>query len=304
LNLPGHVLRFTLYAFVLSALAVLTFPSLRNLYFNPAYFRDDYRQLAADIQAARCPEDAVVLNAPNQWEVFTYYAPDEDVYPAPYHPSAGKAGRFLTPILEAYERIFAVYWGDAESDPRKQIETWLAEHAYKTGDRWYGDVRLAIYDVAPLPEEPQVTLEARFGDSAGGAPAGGDTGILLHGYALAERGPFFPGDVIPVTLFWQAESLIEEPYKVTIQLLDDGGNLSAQIDTVPRDGLAPTRSWEAGRVLTDRYGLRLPPELLPGRYSLIVAVYHAATGERLSVAVGGEAVGDYLALRDVTVEDR
>jgi hypothetical protein len=293
------VLRFTFYGIILLALTAVTYPSLRNLYFDPAYFRDDYRQIAADIRSVRRPGDAIVLNAPNQWEVFTYYAPDEDVYPAPYHPSSGKVERFLAPIREEHERIFVLYWGDAESDPRRRIASWLAEHAYKTGDRWYGDVRLATYEVAPLPRQPQATLEARFGD-----PAEGSGMIFLRGYAVAGGSPFARGDVVPVTLFWEAESSVREPYKVTLQLLDDGGNLSAQVDTVPRDGLAPTPSWEVGQVLTDRYGLRLPQTLSPGRYSLIVAVYHAASGERLGVAVDGEEMGDHLVLRDVMVEAR
>jgi 4-amino-4-deoxy-L-arabinose transferase-like glycosyltransferase len=298
------VLRFASYGTILLALTAFTYPSLRNLYFNPAYFRDDYRQIAADIRAVQRPGDAIVLNAPNQWEVFTYYAPDEDVYPAPYRPSSGKVERFLAPIREEHERIFVLYWGDAESDPRRRIESWLAEHAYKTGDRWYGDVRLAMYSVAPLPQQPQTTLTARFGGSAAGSAAGGRPGILLHGYALAADEPFAPGDVLPVTLFWEAEGAVAEPYKITLQMLDEAGRLSAQVDTVPRDGLAPTTSWEVGEVLTDRYGLHLSQDLSPGRYTLIVAIYHVASGERLDVAVEGETVGDHLALRQVTVGTR
>jgi mannosyltransferase len=293
-----HVLRFTSYAFILLALAALTYPSLRNLYFNPAYFRDDYRQLAVDIRAIRRPGDAIILNAPNQWEVFTYYYPDEDVYPAPYHPSAGKAERFLTPILEEHERLFVLYWGDAEADPRRRLESWLAQHAYKAGDRWYGDVRLATYGVASLPQQPKESLDVRFG----GPTVGGV--MLLRGYALAYRDPFGPSDVVPVTLFWEAESSIEESYKVTVQLLDDGGNLSAQVDTVPRDGLAPTTSWQEGQGLVDRYGLFLPQDLSPGRYSMIVAVYHAVSGERLRVMVGGEEVGNHVVLSEVRVVAR
>ncbi|MCK4315185.1 MAG: glycosyltransferase family 39 protein, partial [Anaerolineae bacterium] len=109
-------------------------PSLHNLYFNPAYARDDYRQIAADVAAALRPGDAVILDAPNQWEVFTYYYPDQDVYPAPYRPGPAKAEAFLTPLIERHRRLFVLYWGDAESDPRRLIETWLAAHTYKASD--------------------------------------------------------------------------------------------------------------------------------------------------------------------------
>jgi hypothetical protein len=59
-----------------------------------------------------------------------------------------------------------------------------------------------------------------------------------------------------------------------------------------------------GEVLTDRYGLHLSQDLSPGRYTLIVAIYHVASGERLDVAVEGETMGDHLALRQVTVGTR
>jgi len=286
--------RRTLFSVVsaglLVALAALLVPSLQNLYFDPAYARDDYRQLAADIRAMWRPGDAIVLNAPNQWEVFTYYHPDQDVYPAPYRPGPGRASAFLDPLLEAYERLFVLYWGDAESDPEKRFESWLADHAYKAGDRWYGDVRLAIYGLAPSPERPDVTLDALFGER-----------IFLRGYALID-GDVAPGDIIPVTLFWEAARDIEDPYKVSVQLLDaEKGQLVSQMDTVPRDGLAPTTSWQRGETLVDRYGISVPTNISSGQYSLIVAVYHATTAERLPVVVQGDSAGDHLVLTTVAV---
>jgi mannosyltransferase len=275
-------------SFILSA--VVVYPSLRNLYFDPAYARDDYRQLAADIRATGCSRDAIILNAPNQWEVFTYYYPDQDVYPAPYRPDLAKVETFLSPLLEQYQLFFVLYWGDAESDPHRLIETWLATHAYKVGDRWYGDVRLATYGVALLPNEPAVELDARFGES-----------IRLRGYAL-DNAAFSPGDIVPVTLFWEAQAPIAEQYKVTVQLLDGEGHLVAQVDTEPRDGLAPTTSWQSDQALIDRYGLLLPPDAPPGRCSLIVALYHLASGERLPVVLDGTAVGTHLILSDVAIE--
>ncbi|MCP4537982.1 MAG: hypothetical protein GY832_12635 [Chloroflexi bacterium] len=280
---------------------LLVIPSLRNLYFNPAYARDDYRQIAADVASlvhsgdaprrtdAAHRNDAIILNAPNQWEVFTYYYPDQDVYPAPYRPRPGKAAEFLSPLIERYRRLFMLYWGDAESDPQRLIETQLADWAYKANDHWYGPVRLATYGVGALPEEPSVALDARFGEA-----------IRLNGHALAgER--FAPGDILPVTLFWEAQTPITERYKVTVQLLDGAGQLVAQHDAEPGDGIKPTTVWEPGQGLIDRYGISLPPDLPPGRYPLIIGLYHVVTGERLAVTLDGEPIGDHLVLFDVDI---
>ncbi len=285
-----RITRLVVCGVLVIALAMLAYPSLRNLYFDPAYARDDYRQIAAHIRDVWRPGDAIVLNAPNQWEVFTYYYPDRYVYPAPYHPKPNEAAAFLEPLLDEYERIFVLYWGDAESDPRKRVEAWLTEHAYKAGDRWYGDVRLATYGVAPLPQEPDVALDVSFGER-----------IALRGYALVGEA-FVPGDVVPVTLFWEAMGDVGSSYKVSVQMLDRQGQLVSQIDTVPGDGLAPTTSWQAGVSLVDRYGVWVPEGTPPGRYPLIVAVYGGADGRRLPLKRVDETVADALVLREITIE--
>jgi mannosyltransferase len=284
-----RVLRAASRLCLLVIITVPLLPSLRNLYSNPVYARDDYRQLAADVAALARPGDGIILNAPNQWEVFTYYYPDQDVYPAPYRPETDEVEALLRPLVERYRRLFVLYWGDAESDPQRRIEAWLAAHAYKASDRWYGRVRLATYGAAPLPDEPTVTLDARFGES-----------IRLRGHTVA-GGPFAPGDVLPVTLFWEATASIPDRYKVTVQLLDGAGQLAAQHDTEPGDGLLPTTTWKPGQVSRDRYGLPFPVDLPPGRYTLVVGLYHIAANERLPVTLNGEPLGDHLSLDSVEV---
>jgi hypothetical protein len=265
------------------------YPSLHNLYFNPAYARDDYRQIAADVAASAGADTAVILNAPNQWEVFTYYYPDRDVYPAPYRPRQGRVEEFLSPLIEGYDRLFVVTWGDAESDPQRLIESSLAANAYKTDDRWYGRVRLATYGAAPLPQQPAVVLDADFGEA-----------MHLLGYALPGDS-LAPGDILPVTLFWEARAPALEPFKVTVQLLGDAGPPVAQHDGEPVGGFAPTTIWQPGQAVTDRHGVLIPTDLPPGNYTLVVAVYHAATGERLPVAIDGKSAGDHLPLTEVAI---
>lgn len=271
------------------------FPSLRNLYTNPAYARDDYRQIAADIAAWAHPGDGIILNAPNQWEVFTYYHRDgAPVYPIPHsrppRPEAVEAE--LQQIAADHRRLFVLYWGDAEADPQRLVERWLAAHAYPAGDRWYGRVRLSIYGVGPLPEEPAVSQDARFGET-----------IHLWGWALDE-GPFAPGEVVPVTLFWEAGAAIPERYKVFLHLLDSQGSLVAQTDAEPGGNLRPTTIWTPGERMADRHGVLLPPDLPPGEYVLLVGLYRFDGGARLPVEAGDGFFGDSLTLGRVVVSSR
>lgn len=275
----------TLYALTFSALL----PSLRNYYCNPAYARDNYRQIAADIASLSRPGDGVILNAPNQWEVFTYYyRGDLPLYPAPYHPTPEQVADWLSPILSSHRRIFVLYWGDREADPERRVENLLADGAYPAWSRWYGRVRVALYGLGPLPEGPRITVRARFGRE-----------ILLRGYAVGE-GPFAPGDVVPVTLFWEADAPPER-YKVFLHLMDDEGSLVAQNDAEPRGDLSPTFIWSVGETVTDRHGVYLPPHLPPGVYRLMAGMYRGDTGERLALTLDGDPAGDSLALGEVVV---
>lgn len=263
------------------AMGALMLPSLRNLYANPAYARDNYRQIASDVATSAPPGACIVLDAPNQWEVFTYYYPEEEVHPAPYQPEPEEVVAFLDPLLTGCPQLFVLYWGDAEADPQRLVETYLALHAYPAGDRWYGNVRLATYGLGALPGEPSEALDVGFGEA-----------IVLRGVAVEE--PQGSGGIMPVTLFWRAQAPIRVRYKVTVQVLDQAGQVAAQHDGEPGGGLAPTTVWRVGQVEVDRHGVALPADLATGSYTLIVGLYDGVTGERLRVSTPRQMVGDHV----------
>jgi len=285
---PG-LARNALAGLLLLALLWAQLTSLQHLYADPAYARDDYRGLAARIAAEARPGDAILLSAPNQWEVFTYYYRGPlPVYPAPYRPDPTRAAQWVDEIAAKHARLFVLYWGDAESDPERLIEPYLARNAHKAGDAWISTVRLAIYGTSLLPDAPTAFVAAQLGDV-----------ITLEGYALPETA-FAPGDVVPLTLFWRAETTPGERYKVFVHLLDAAGTLVAQTDTEPGGGFALTALWPPGERLTDRYGVFVPPESPPGEYRLLVGMY-SFSGERLPVALNGQPAGDTLTLTTLTV---
>jgi hypothetical protein len=276
---------------LLLALLPLHAASLDHLYFDPQYERDDYRGIAARIASEAGANDAVLLSAPNQWEVFTYYYDGPArVLPAPYHPTEEEAREWVegTVLAGSPASLFVLYWGEGESDPHRRLERELAERAYKAGERWVGSVRVARYGVAPLPEEPGVDLDVGVGDS-----------LVLEGASAPATAA--PGAVLPVTLFWRAEGSPAERFKVFVHLLDEEGALVAQADAEPVGGLRPTSTWEAGEGVIDRHGVLLPPDLPPGDYVLRAGLYRFS-GERLSITKGGGVAGDAVDLGRVRVE--
>ena len=245
--------------------------SLDNLYRSPAYARADYRGMATRIAADNHPNAGVILNAPNQWEVFTYYHREgAPVYPLPEGwPDAAQIAAQLEAITDRHHRLYAIFWGEAERDPERLVERWLDAHAFKATDEWVGDVRFVIYAV---PEEP-----AREMATAANLAFGPH--ISLLGYTTNVTA-VQPGDILQVSLFWQTAVPLTDRYKVFLHLLDEQGHIVAQRDSEPGGGLALTTVWVPGETVVDNHGILLPLGMADGRYSLRLGLYELTDPSR------------------------
>jgi hypothetical protein len=287
------VTRYLLPVTCLGFIALASNRSLQNYYDDAQYARDDYRGIAQYISALEKEGDAVLLNAPNQWEIFTYYYKgDSPVYPLPRSRPLDEAQTAdeLTEIAAEHDRVFAILWAVDESDPGRFVEGWLAERAYKALDTWYGNVRLAIY-AAPTapPEEIQNPLDVKLGDE-----------IALLGYNLLTH-EVEAGDILPLTLFWQALAQPQERYKVFVHLLNEAGHIVGQWDSEPGDGLNITTLWQPGGTVADNYGVLVRPGTPPGQHRIEVGMYSPISGQRLAVSGGGQGHGDHLVLGSIEV---
>ncbi len=292
-NLPIYRLARLYTAITLLFVTLCSLPGLNNYYHDPAYARDDYRGMADYIQAVARDGDAILLNAPNQWEVFTYYYGDRaNVYPLPRSRPLDEAttAAELENIVAHRRRVFALYWGVAESDPGRFIESWLEAHTYRAADSWHGNVRLVVYAVPQAAgNDAQHLLDLALGEA-----------IVLRGYSLAADA-VQAGDVLQLTLFWQAEQRPAERYKVFVQLLDAANHVVGQLDSEPGGNLLPTDTWQPGQRVTDRYGVLVQPGTPPGEHRLIVGMYSLSSGGRLPVGQGGKSLGDHVVLAAVAV---
>jgi hypothetical protein len=258
------------------------------LYTDPALQRADYRAIAAEIRARERPGDAIILDAPNQAEVFGYYYDGETpifLLPPGLGGNDAETRAAVEAVLADFERVWAVFWGEAERDPNRVVETTLDAGAFEAGDRWLGDVRLAHY-VMPAPLREPCPAGAQFGEH-----------ITLAGCRLNSR-TFAAGDALQLQLEWLTDAPLLERYKVFVQLLDASGVLVTQRDSEPVGGLGLTTTWQPGEPVTDNHALFLPADLPPGDYRLIIGLYALdAPNARLPVSAGG----DYLDLGLVTI---
>lgn len=112
-----------------------------------------------------------------------------------------------------------------------------------------------------------------------------DQAIRLTGYDLP-LSTVGPGDVIDLTLYWQSHEPTLRPYTIFVQLLDTSGAIIAQQDRWPVDSQWPTTCWASGEVVPDRYLIAIPPDAVPGTYSLVTGLYDAVSGSRLRLTDG------------------
>ena len=109
-----------------------------------------------------------------------------------------------------------------------------------------------------------------------------------------------PGGVVRMAFQWRSPVPIEDSFKVFTHIVDPGGQVVAQHDDIPGDGLYPTNSWEPDEAIVDRYAIRLPEDIPPGRYEVRLGLYDEVSGLRLRVTAGegdpleGYVIGGYV----------
>ncbi len=114
-------------------------------------------------------------------------------------------------------------------------------------------------------------------------------GIGLRGYELS-AGVARPGERAWLSLLWQAERAQPQLYLVFAQVLDDADRKIAQWDGAVGGDWWPTPVWRAGQRVWQDVPLTVAANAPPGRYRVIVGVYDPATGRRLPLADGSDAL--------------
>ena len=279
-------------AWVVGALALvgaLSGGTIVRYFSDPAVARDDYRGIAQFITATAQANDAILLDAPGQSEVFNYYYRGNlPIYALPAKRPADPADvlKQLAQLLQ-HDKVYAIYWASAEADPDHLIDNWMNSRGYKTLDQWRGNVRLAVY----------VMPERRAADeTADGLNLTLGSDIILRGYRGWNLAPV-AGEVTQIQLLWQANKTPARRYKIFLQLLDAHDQVIAQQDAEPVGESRPTDGWAPGELIIDNHGLLIGPGTPPGTYRRILGMYDPQTGERLRLPDGK----DNISLPPITV---
>ncbi len=210
----------------------------------------------------------------------------------------------LSRLIGRYGRVWLARDRSAEADDaedRRGWERYLAEHVYKLDEQQYGGwARLLRFSAAGRPVETSapgqalgvLVLERVTLGLEKGAAAPEPPGEPLDDNLVRAR----TGDTLQIGLRWRATETPDANYTVFVHLLDASGQVRAQRDRWPGDGLYPTAGLSAGQVITDN--LALPLEMPAGRYRLVAGLYRSDLEGFPRLTGPG---GDFVALSEVEV---
>lgn len=265
---------------------------LANYYGDPAFVKGGYGRLMQAIASAAQPGDLIALNGPLQMSLFDYYRPPDLPFvllPRDQLLTDADAARVVSATTVGYARVWLVEAGNpAEYDPLGRARGALAQVGSFARKLERPGVTAWLF-VLQEPQAAEIALEANLGDL-----------VTLRGFATADAQPA-PGDVLLVTLFWEAQRPIERAYTVFVHLIGPDGRLVAQADGEPVGGSRPTTGWQPGETIRDGYALPLPADLPPGRYLLQAGLYAWPELTRLPWLRDGRLQGDAVPLQEVVV---
>ena len=111
------------------------------------------------------------------------------------------------------------------------------------------------------------------------------------------------GEGLPLTLYWQVENKTDQPVTAFVHLVNQDGDIVAQIDRWP--GGLPSNIWASGQVIVDKYELPIPQNVQPGEYQIAVGLYYASNGYRLPLTdQDGNRLPDDRVILPIPVEIR
>lgn len=112
--------------------------------------------------------------------------------------------------------------------------------------------------------DPHILVNVEFGNA-----------IRLVGYTL-EVTTLRPGDSLPITLYWQHRSNLDQDWSVALGILG--------MDGAQADGMVPgypTSSWHEGPIFADVRTIPIPSGAASGEHELYIGWYSLDTGDRL-----------------------
>ena len=283
---------------------ILPYGVLRASACDPLYHRqrEDFQATLDYLQQQIEPTDVVVLRGMLYSPIWYFFTSEARLNTSWYsfHPQAVEPATLQTIYQEnrpelalsdhtrllfeevlppQYHRLWLVSDLNAGNSALRLEEWWLSQRYSSLSAHSIvvsgGHVKISLFALATPPSANQQLADMTLGAL-----------IRLKQFAVSsipQADYLLPGDTVLVDFQWEALQTTPVDYSFGLYVMSSDGAVHAQRDFQPVGGFQPTSMWSTGEVIEDKVGLRLPTDLPPGDYRLVLAVYNWQTLERLPV---------------------
>jgi hypothetical protein len=270
------------WLFLAGLLLVLT-TSAYGLYGSNKEAEDqpDYGEVIAHIEDRSEPGDLIVMDQPAMWPFVDYYAQkDLDLaYVAP-SPTLGEEAiaEQLASLAAEHSRIWLGPVSAWTADPEGLVAKWLDTNACQAYREWFqGSTSAALY-FTPTALNRLPLSRAKW-----------ENGIRLL-RVFGSPMDVVPGDAVCLEFHWETSLPMEVAAAVSLDLVDQQGNVWASRSSAPCSGSCPTNGWQPGQTYRDRHALLIPPGTPPGTYQLQLSWYVPAEERTIQVKKNGARI--------------
>lgn len=222
--------------------------------------KQPWRAMMAEVTPYIAP-DALVLSelGAGDYEILyhfdRYLPPEQDTYglaawrlldPATYEASIGG-------LIDSHQTVWLFYWQSEGSD--RGAFNWLNTLNFHHTATFSFDFNpnVFFYRYDRLPQTPLIAYE---------------NGMVLRAARLQP-------DSLRVDLLWSVQNTLTIDFTTSVFLLDNSGQVVAQMDSQPFSGQRPTTGWQTDAVIYDPKILQLAGDTVPpGSYQVGITVYH------------------------------
>ena len=197
---------------------------------------------------------------------------------------AGAMGRFLFPALPAFALLLILGMRRFVRKGRDWLAGLVAVVVL---------AGLAVYALAailqPAFARPQPLKQSAVASVPNRVDAKLSGVATILGYEVSPAAVRV-GEVVNVTVFWQANLRTDRDHSVFVHFLSDEGTIIAQRDTYPGLGRCPTTAWEPGVAFADVYRVHVPETAFAPDSGYIQVGMYLPGGPRLTTPDGRDAV--------------
>ena len=303
-RITRHALRFALYLLAFTFLLLTCLYADANAYFDPAFTKASFRDVAQYIENKIAPDEAIILTSGHLFPAFNYYYHgDAPTIRLPDDPTLNTAhvlgydtANVLNRTLAGKRGAWVVEWQNEVVDPNGFLPMLLDSQGAEqkiVGTNFY-QVRLRHWTIQPnahFSTEPDPTIRRQVNFK---------NAIQLFGLSAPHPTPADVG--ASFNLYWQALDQLDEDYLVALRILDAAGNVWGKLDRRLAGYNYPTTRWKKGEQLFGAYTVPLLAGAPAGDYLVQATIYTASNPSGLDIlAPNGAPMGKSITLGPIPV---